>query len=354
MATIFEFMGLSPVGSASPGATDPRKEREGHRAGQMIMETLRRGIRPSDVLTRASFENAIAAAAGTGGSTNAVLHLLAMAREAGVPLTIDDFDVISKRTPIVADLRPGGKYVALDVDRAGGIPLIAKRLLEAKLVHGGVVTPSGRTLADEVANAVETPGQVVISTAERPFRPTGGLVILRGSIAPEGAVVKVAGHERSLHQGPARIFEREEDAMAAVERGAIKPGDVVVIRYEGPRGGPGMREMLGVTSAIVGAGLGETVAMITDGRFSGATRGLMVGHVAPEAALGGPIALLRDGDPVTIDIDARRLDVGVPPAELEARKRAWKAPEPRYKSGVFAKYAALVSSASDGAITKVP
>ena len=318
------------------------------------MDLLRRGVRPRDLLTREAFENAIAAAAGSGGSTNSVLHLLALAREAGIPLEIDDFDTISTRTPIIADLRPGGQYVALDVDRAGGIQLIAKRMVEANLVHAGTQTVTGRTLGEEVADVVETPGQVVITTADRPFKPTGGLVILRGNLAPDGAVVKIAGHERPYHTGPARIYDREEDAMRAIEAGKIVAGDVVVIRYEGPRGGPGMREMLGITGAIVGAGLGETVALLTDGRFSGGTRGLMIGHVAPEAAMGGPIAALQDGDVVTIDIEKRRIDTDVPAAEIAKRLAAWTPPKPRYTSGVFAKYAALVSSAADGAITRVP
>jgi len=354
MAMIMEFIGLSPVGSASPGATDPRKSQKGYEAGKIVMDLLRRGVRPRDLLTREAFENAIAAAAGSGGSTNSVLHLLALAREAGIPLEIDDFDTISTRTPIIADLRPGGQYVALDVDRAGGIQLIAKRMVEANLVHAGTQTVTGRTLGEEVADVVETPGQVVITTADRPFKPTGGLVILRGNLAPDGAVVKIAGHERPYHTGPARIYDREEDAMKAIEAGKIVAGDVVVIRYEGPRGGPGMREMLGITGAIVGAGLGETVALLTDGRFSGGTRGLMIGHVAPEAAMGGPIAALHDGDVVTIDIEKRRIDTDVPAAEIAKRLSAWTPPKPRYTSGVFAKYAALVSSAADGAITRVP
>ena len=352
MAMAMEFMGLSPVGSASPGATDPRKDEKAYEAGVLVMDVLRRGVRPKDLFTRDAFENAIAAAAGSGGSTNSVLHLIALAREAGVPLTIDDFDEISRRTPILADLKPGGTYVALDVDRAGGIQLIAKRMVEANLVHAGTATVTGRSLGEESASARETPGQKVIATAERPFKTSGGLVILRGSLAPEGAVVKIAGHERGYHRGPARVFDREEDAMAAIEHGGIVAGDVVVIRYEGPKGGPGMREMLGITGAIVGAGLGETVALITDGRFSGATRGLMIGHATPEAAVGGPLAALRDGDSVVIDIDKRRVDTDVPAAELEARLRGWKPPAPRYTSGVFAKYASLVTSASDGAITR--
>jgi len=353
MATIMEFIGLSPVGSASPGAIDPRKERKGYEAGLLVMDLLRRGVRPRDLLTREAFENAIAAAAGTGGSTNSVLHLLALAREAGVALAIDDFDTISRRTPILADLRPGGKYVALDVDRAGGIQLIAKRMVQGKLLHADTQTVTGRTLGEEVASAVETPGQVVITTADAPFSPTGGLVILRGNLAPDGAVVKMAGHERPYHRGPARLFDREEDAMRAIEDGVIVPGDVVIIRYEGPRGGPGMREMLGITGAIVGAGLGETVVLVTDGRFSGGTRGLMIGHAAPEAAMGGPLAALRDGDVVVIDIERRRLDTEVEAGEIAQRLHAWTAPAPRYTSGVFAKYAALVSSAADGAITGV-
>jgi len=352
MAMAMEFIGLSPVGSASPGATDPRKERKAYEAGVLVMETLRRGIRPRDLLTRQAFENAIAAAAGTGGSTNSVLHLLALAREAGVPLEIEDFDKISRRTPIVADLKPGGTYVALDVDRAGGNELIMKRMIEGALVRGDSRTVTGRTLAQESAAAVETPGQAVIATADRPFKPTGGLVILKGNLAPAGAVVKIAGHEREYHRGPARIFDREEAAMAAIEAGAVRSGDVVVIRYEGPKGGPGMREMLSITGALVGAGLGETVALVTDGRFSGGTHGLMIGHVAPEAAVGGPLAALRDGDVVVIDIAGRRLDTEVSDGEIATRLAGWQPHPPNYTSGVFAKYACLVSQADDGAITR--
>jgi dihydroxy-acid dehydratase len=352
MATAFEFLGLSLAGSASPGATDPRKEREGYRAGKAVMDLLRSGVTPRRIATRAAFENAIAAAAGTGGSTNSVLHLLALAHEAGVPLTLDDFERVSERTPIVADLRPGGKYVALDVDKAGGIQLIAQRMLEGGLIDGSTLTVSGRSLGDEVAAAHETPGQAVIATAERPFKATGGLKILRGNVAPDGAVLKVAGHEPALLRGRARVFEREEDAMHAVDAREIVAGDIVVIRYEGPKGGPGMREMLGVTAAIVGQGLGESVALITDGRFSGATRGLMVGHIAPEAFVGGPIAALRDGDTLTIDVAAGRVDVDLPDAEIAARLSAWSAPPPRYAHGVFAKYTALVSSAAEGAVTR--
>ena len=354
MATVFEVMGLSPAGSTSPGAADPRKEKEAYRTGGIAMELLRRGITPRQIATRAAFENAIAAAAGTGGSTNSVLHLIAIAREAGVPLEIDDFDAISRKTPIIASLRPGGEFVALDVDAAGGIQLITKRLLEGNLLHGDAPTVTGATLREATATATETPGQKVIRSVASPFKPHGGLAILRGSLAPDGAVVKIAGHERPHHRGPARVFEREEDAMKAVESGAIRKGDVVVIRYEGPKGGPGMREMLSVTSAIVGVGLGEDVALITDGRFSGGTHGLMIGHVSPEAAAGGPIALLRDGDEITIDVDARRLDHGLDDAEVSRRRAAWKPPAPRYTSGVFAKYAAFVASAKDGAITRPP
>jgi dihydroxy-acid dehydratase len=353
MATAFEFLGLSPVGSASPGATDPRKEKEGYRAGKMVMDLLRAGITPRKLATRAAFDNAIAAAAGTGGSTNSVLHLMAMAREADVPLTLEDFERISERTPIIASLRPGGEYVALDVDKAGGIQLIAKRMLEGHLIDGSTLTPSGRTLSEELAGVVETPGQQVVATAERPFKATGGLKILRGNLAPDGAVTKVAGHEPALLSGRARVFEREEDAMHAIDAREVVAGDIVVIRYEGPKGGPGMREMLGVTAAIVGQGLGETVGLVTDGRFSGATRGLMVGHVAPEAYVGGPIAAVREGDTITIDVAAGRLDVDLSDAEIADRMRTWRAPAPRYAGGVFAKYAALVSSAAEGAVTRV-
>ncbi len=351
MATTLEYLGLSPIGSSSPGATDPRRRDWAYRAGELAMELLARNVCPRDLLTRDAFENAIAAAAGTGGSTNSVLHLLAIAREAGVPLTIDDFDEISARTPIVADLRPGGTYLALDVDAAGGSTLIARRLLDGGLLHGDARTLGGPTLREAVAGASETPGQRVVATAERPFKPHGGLAILKGNLAPDGAVVKIAGNERMLHRGPARVFTREEDAMQAVLDGAIVANDVIVIAYEGPKGGPGMREMLGVTAAIFGAGLGENVALITDGRFSGGTHGLMIGHVAPEAAVGGPIALLRNGDTVVIDVASRELRVEVPEAELAARRAAWNAPASHYTTGVFAKYRALVGSASDGAVT---
>lgn len=353
MATVLEFIGLSPMNGNSIPAVDPAKEDAAVRAGRLVMDLLRSGLRPRDICTRAAFENAIASVAATGGSTNAVLHLLAMAREAGVALSIDDFDRISSRTPLIADLKPGGRYSAVDVHRAGGIALIARRLLEGGYIDGSQRTVTGRTIAEEAAQAVETPGQDVILPVDRPLKPTGGLVILKGNLAPEGCVVKVAGHERLTHRGPARVFDCEEDAMKAVTARQIRPGDVVVIRYEGPRGGPGMREMLGVTAAIVGEGLGESVALLTDGRFSGATHGLMAGHVAPEAARGGPIAALREGDIISFDIPNRRLDVELTPEQIAERLRNWTPPPPRYTHGVFAKYAALVSSASEGAVTRV-
>ncbi len=353
MAYAMEFLGLSPAGSASPGATDPRKDKEGYRAGVLAMEMLRANLTPRKIATRTAFENAIAVAAGTGGSTNSVLHLLALAREAGVPLTLEDFERISDRTPIVADLRPGGKYVALDVDKAGGVQLIARRMVEGGLIDGSPLTVTGRSLGEEVANAAETPGQQVVVTAEHPFKTSGGIKILRGNLAPDGAVVKIAGHEPTRLTGRARVFDREEDAMRVLDARGIVAGDIVVIRYEGPKGGPGMREMLGVTAAIVGQGLGESVALITDGRFSGATRGLMLGHVSPEAYAGGPLAAVREGDEITIDVEARRADVALSDEEIAARLRDWRPPAPRYTGGVFAKYAALVSSAAEGAVTRV-
>ncbi|HEY7295749.1 MAG TPA: dihydroxy-acid dehydratase [Dehalococcoidia bacterium] len=352
MALALEFLGLSPMGTASVPTVDPRKDDVGRRAGRLVMEMLQGGLKPSDILTHDAFENAIAGVAATGGSTNAVLHLLAIAREANVPLTIDEFDTVSSRTPLWGDLKPGGKYVASDLDRAGGQPVIAQRLVAAGKAHAQALTPTGRTFAEEAAAVVETPGQDVVKPLDRPIAPVGGLVILKGSLAPEGCVVKIAGYEKRFHRGPARVFDREEDAMAAVTGGAIKAGDVVVIRYEGPKGGPGMREMLGVTGAIVGAGLGEEVALLTDGRFSGATHGLMAGHVAPEAARGGPIAAVHEGDSITFDIERRRLDLDVPADEVQRRLARVMAPPPRYTSGVFAKYAALVSSASEGAVTR--
>ena len=351
MATVLEFLGLSPMGTASVPATDPRKDEVASGCGKLVMELLRKGIKPSDILTRKAFENAIAAAAATGGSTNVVLHLLAMARESGVPLSIDDFDTVSRRTPLIADLKPGGRFVAVDLYKAGGIELVAKRLVEAGIIDGGQMTASGKTLGEGALQARETQGQEVVRTLENPLKPTGGLVILKGNLAPEGCVVKIAGHERLYHRGPARVFNREEDAMDAVTRREIKAGDVVVIRYEGPKGGPGMREMLGVTAAIVGEGLGESVALLTDGRFSGATRGLMAGHVAPEAASGGPIAAVEEGDLIVFDVEARRLDVELSEDGIRERLARWQPPEPNYKSGVFAKYASLVSSASEGAVT---
>jgi dihydroxy-acid dehydratase len=354
MAMVLEFLGLSPMGSASPPATDGRKDEVCVAAGELAMELLQRGLTPQDILTREAFENAIAAGAATGGSTNLVLHLLAIAREAGVPLAIDDFDRVSERTPIIADLKPGGRYTAVDLDRAGGTKLLGKRLIHANLVDGSQLTPTGKTIAEEVEDAEETPGQDVIVPVGSPLKETGGLVILKGNLAPEGCVVKVAGYTRLRHEGLARVFESEEDAMQTAQSGGISEGDVVVIRYEGPKGGPGMREMLGVTAALVGQGLGESVALLTDGRFSGATRGLMAGHVAPEAAHRGPIAALKEGDTISFDIESRTLSVALSDEEVEDRLNDWQDPQPRYETGVFAKYAALVSSASEGAITRPP
>jgi dihydroxy-acid dehydratase len=355
MSTVMEFIGLSPMGFNSVPAMDAKKDEISYRSGQLVMELLRKGLRPRDIVTRQALENAIAGVAATGGSTNSVLHLLAIAGEAGVPLAMDDFDRVSARTPLLADLKPAGKYVAVDVYKAGGIPLIAKKLIEgvSGLVHESAITASGRTIGEEARSAKETPGQDVVHSVANALKKTGGLVILKGNLAPEGCVAKITGHERLHHRGPARVFNSEEEAMQAVTGKRINSGDVVVIRYEGPRGGPGMREMLGVTGAIVGEGLGESVALLTDGRFSGATRGLMVGHVAPEAARGGPIAALADGDTVVFDVEKRRLDVELSDADIKKRLGNWRAPEPRYKTGVFAKYAALVSSASEGAITRV-
>ena len=351
MATALEFMGISPMGSATVGATDSRKDDVGVEAGKLVMDVLKRGVKPRDIITRESIENAIICAASTGGSTNIVLHALAIAAEAGVPLDIDDFNTISDATPLIGDMRPGGRYVALDMDRAGGTPLLAKRLLEAGKLHD-TMTVTGKTIAEIAETAVETPGQDVIVPVEKALKKTGGLVILKGSLAPNGCVIKVAGHERLHHRGPARVFEREEDAMQAVLRHEIKENDVVVIRNEGPVGGPGMREMLLVTAALVGEGLGETVALLTDGRFSGATRGLMAGHVAPEAAVGGPIGAVEEGDIIVFDIENRVLNLEVDPAEV-ARRLANRTPlPPRYEHGVFAKYAKLVTQADQGAITR--
>jgi dihydroxy-acid dehydratase len=352
MSTVMEFLGISPMGSNGIPATVAEKDEAAFNAGKLVMDLLKADLRPSKIITRKAIENAIASVAATGGSTNAVLHLLAIAREASLELTIDDFDRISDRTPLIADLKPGGRFVANDLYKAGGIQLVAKRLLDAGLIHGDTVTVTGKTLAGAAQTAKEAAGQEVVRTMDRPLKTTGGLVILKGNLAPEGCVVKVAGYERMLHKGPARVFDREEDAFEAVQQGKIKDNDVVVIRYEGPTGGPGMREMLGVTAALVGAGLGDSVALLTDGRFSGATRGLMAGHVAPEAAHGGPIAAVRDGDMIVFDIKARRLDVDISAEEMSSRLSQWKAPAPRYKTGVMAKYAKLVSSASEGAVTR--
>jgi dihydroxy-acid dehydratase len=351
MATVMELIGLSPMGTAAVPQVDPRKNAVSFRCGEVIMDAVKNNRRPRDIVTRKALENAIAGVAATGGSTNAVLHLIAIAREAGVPLAIEDFDRISNRTPILVDLKPGGRFVAVDVDKAGGIPVIARRLLDGGYVDGTALTCTGRTFAQEAAEAKETPGQEVIRPLDKPLKPTGGLAILRGSLAPEGCVIKLAGHDKKKHRGPARVFNREEDAMAAVTRGEIRPNDVMIIRYEGPRGGPGMREMLGVTSAIVGVGLSDSVALVTDGRFSGATHGFMVAHVAPEAANGGPIAAVEEGDPVSIDVVARQINLEIPPEKIAERLARWKAPAPRYATGVFAKYCALVASASEGAVT---
>ncbi len=354
MALVCEFLGIAPMGLSSVPATNAAKGHAGQRAGEMVMDLLRRNITPSKIITKSAIENAIAGVAATGGSTNSVLHLLAIASEAKVPLSIDDFDRISSRVPILADLKPGGRFVATDLYAAGGTALVAKRMLEAKLLHGDSITVTGRTLAEEAASAKEAPNQEVVRTAAAPIKPTGGLVILKGNIAPEGCVIKVAGHNFQTFTGPARVFDNEEAAFAAVESGSIKSGDVVVIRYEGPKGGPGMREMLQVTAALVGAGLGDSVALLTDGRFSGATHGFMAGHVAPEAATGGPIAAIADGDIIAFDIPKRTLNVKLTDAEIQRRLSTWKAPQPRFTSGVMAKYALLVSSSSLGAITAVP
>jgi dihydroxy-acid dehydratase len=352
MSTVMEIIGLSPMGFNSVPAMDPQKDQISFDCGKVVMNVLQKGIKPRDILTREAFENAIASVAATGGSTNAVLHLLAIAREAGVALEIDDFQTVSARTPLLADLKPSGRFVASDMHRAGGIRLLARRLVNGKYLHPSAKTVTGLTIAAETESAVETPGQEVIVPLERPLKATGGLVILKGNLAPEGCVAKISGHERLEQRGPARVFESEEDAMAAVTAKKIKAGDVVVIRNEGPKGGPGMREMLGVTAAIVGEGLGDSVALLTDGRFSGATRGLMAGHVSPEAALGGPIAGIRDGDVIHFDVRKGVLEVEVGDDVLQQRMAQWKTPQPRYPTGVFAKYAALVSSASQGAITR--
>ena len=354
MALVCEFLGIAPMGLSSVPATNAAKGNAGYRAGEMVMDLLRRDITPSKIITKSAIENAIAGVAATGGSTNSVLHLLAIASEAKIPLSIDDFDRISSRVPILADLKPGGRFVATDLYAAGGTALVAKRMLEGKLLQGECLTVTGRSLAEEAAAAKESEKQEVVRKLDSPLKPTGGLVILKGNVAPEGCVIKVAGHNLGTFSGPARVFNDEEAAFAAVENGTIKAGDVVVIRYEGPKGGPGMREMLQVTAALVGAGLGDSVALLTDGRFSGATHGLMAGHVAPEAANGGPIAAINDGDIVAFDIPKRTLNVKLTDAEIQRRLSTWKAPPPRFTSGVMAKYALLVSSSSLGAITAVP
>lgn len=351
MATAFEMLGVSPMGFNGVPAVDSRKEDVAFETGKLAMEVLRQGLRPRDIITRGALHNAIAGVMATGGSTNAVLHLLAVAKEAGMRLSIDEFDRISRRTPLLADLKPWGAYTAPEMFEAGGMAVVARRLLDAGLLRADERTVTGRTIGEEARAARETPGQKVIRPVTDPLKPHGGLVILRGNLAPDGCVAKVSGQKRDLHRGPARVFDREEDAFQAVKAGKIRANDVVVIRWEGPKGGPGMREMLHVTGAIQGAGLGESVALVTDGRFSGATHGFMIGHVAPEAADGGPIAGLRTGDTVVIDIKKRRIDVELPAAELKRRLRAVKRPKPRYTSGVMAKYARLVSSASEGAVT---
>ena len=353
MATVMELIGLSPMGTAAVPQVDKRKDSVAFGCGEVIMNAVRNNILPRNICTRAAFDNAIAGVAGTAGSTNAVLHLLAMAREAELPLTIDDFEPILARTPIFVDIKPGGQYMAADVDQAGGIGVVAQRLLEGKYVDGSAITVTGRTFAEEAAKARETAGQKVIRPLTQTLKPRGGIAILRGSLAPEGCVIKLAGHEKKIHHGPARVFDREEDAMAAVLAGKIQANDVVVIRYEGPRGGPGMREMLGVTGALVGAGLSDSVALLTDGRFSGATHGFMIAHVAPEAFNGGPIAIVAEGDRITVDAERGVLDLDLPAAEISRRLAEWKPRNPRYPAGVFAKYCKLVSSASEGAVTRV-
>ncbi len=351
MSMALELLGLSPAGLNGIPAEDPKKDEAAVRAGELAMTLVRHDIRPSQIVTRKAIENAIASVAATGGSTNGVLHLLAIAHEFGIPLEIDEFGEIADRTPIVADMRPGGRYTAADIYNAGGIALVMRELLKRDLLHGDEKNVDGRTIAKIAAAAVETEGQKVVVPIETPLKETGGLTILRGSLAPEGCVVKLAGHERRLHRGPARVFDSENACYQAVSERRVVPGDIVVIRYEGPVGGPGMQEMLSVTAAIVGEGLDDSVSLLTDGRFSGGTHGLMIGHVAPEAALGGPIALVREGDEIEIDVAAKRLDLLVDDAELERRLAEWRVPEPRYGTGVMAKYAALVSSASEGAVT---
>jgi dihydroxy-acid dehydratase len=351
MAIVCEALGIAALGSGSVPANDREKAAVARRAGELVAALVQKELRPRSIITRRAIENAIAVVAATGGSTNAVLHLMAIAKEAGVELTLADFDRISAKTPVIADLKPSGRFVATELHAAGGTPLVIKRLVESGAIAADSPTVTGRSIGEEASRAAETPGQEVVRTSDRPLKPTGGLVILFGNLAPEGAVLKLSGTERALHRGPARVFDSEEAAFDAVQRQAIKAGDIVVIRYEGPNGGPGMREMLAVTAAIVGAGLGDSVALLTDGRFSGATRGFTVGHVSPEASRGGPIAALRDGDIVTLDVAKRRLDVELSEQDLQARLASWKPPPPRYQTGVLAKYARLVSSASTGAVT---
>jgi dihydroxy-acid dehydratase len=352
MAMACEFMGISPMSISGVPAFLPEKLASAKEAGRLVLELAKRDLRPSQLITKESLENAIASVAASGGSTNAVLHFLAIAHERGIALSIDDFDRISEKTPLLCDMKPGGKYVAADYQKAGGSRLLAKRLIEGGYLHSDCLNASGRTLAEEAALAEEEPGQKVIFPATNALKPTGGLVILKGNLAPEGCVIKVAGHSRLTHRGPARVFDREQDAFAAVENGSIQPDDVMVIRYEGPKGGPGMREMLGVTAAIAGIpALSETVALLTDGRFSGATRGLMAGHVSPEAAVRGPIAAVRDGDMIHFDIPNRRLDVELTDAQIEERLKDWKEPAPHFSRGVFKKYVDTVSSAARGAVT---
>jgi len=352
MSTALDFLGISPAGLNGIPALHPSKAAAAEAAGRLAMDLLRRDLRPSQIITREALENAAASIVATGGSTNGVLHLLAIAHELGIPFSIDEFHSIAARTPIVASLKPGGKYVATDMFDAGGVALVARELRKRELVHAGARNVDGRTLGQVADDVVETPGQPVVVSIETPIKATGGLAILRGNLSPEGCVVKLAGHERTSHRGPARVFDREEDCFAAVKAGAIKAGDVVVIRYEGPAGGPGMREMLHVTAAIVGEGLGEDVALVTDGRFSGATHGLMAGHVTPEAVRGGPIAIVQEGDIVEFDVEGRELRLELSDDEIAARLRDWAPPPPRYTTGVFAKYAFLVSSASEGAVTR--
>jgi len=351
MSAVLEFIGLSPAGLNGIPAEDPDKDAAARRTGELVMDLVKRDVRPSAIVSRAALENGIASVAATGGSTNGVLHLLAIAHEFGIPLDIDEFGAIADRTPVVADMQPGGRFTASDMYDAGGVALVMRELLKRDLLHGDARTVDGRTIAQVAADVVETPGQTVVVPIERPLKPTGGLAILHGSLAPDGCVVKLAGHERRLHTGPARVYDSETACYAAVRRQEIHPGDVVVIRYEGPVGGPGMQEMLSVTGALVGEGLGDTVALLTDGRFSGGTHGLMIGHVAPEAALGGPIALVQEGDEVVIDVDRGALDLNVAADELARRRASWSPPAAHYPGGVMAKYAALVGSASEGAIT---